>query len=70
MIKKAEGRLDIVFTKAGIGPLAPLGSINANVKGVFTASVYSATKAAVRSFARCWTVDLQERKIRVNTVSP
>ncbi|CAF1167251.1 unnamed protein product [Didymodactylos carnosus] len=33
-------------------------------------SVYSATKAAVRSFARCWTVDLKERKIRVNALSP
>src|SRR5277367_2623659 len=29
-------------------------------------SVYSATKAAVRSFARTWSVDLKERKIRVN----
>jgi len=33
-------------------------------------SVYSATKAAVRSFARTWTVDLKDRKIRVNVVSP
>jgi NAD(P)-dependent dehydrogenase (short-subunit alcohol dehydrogenase family) len=33
-------------------------------------SVYSATKAAVRSFARTWTVDLQARHIRVNAVSP
>jgi NAD(P)-dependent dehydrogenase (short-subunit alcohol dehydrogenase family) len=33
-------------------------------------SVYSATKAAVRSFARNWSVDLKERKIRVNVVSP
>jgi NAD(P)-dependent dehydrogenase (short-subunit alcohol dehydrogenase family) len=33
-------------------------------------SVYSATKAAVRSFARCWTLDLKDRKIRVNAVSP
>ena len=33
-------------------------------------SVYSATKAAVRSFARTWTVDLKERKIRVNAISP
>jgi NAD(P)-dependent dehydrogenase (short-subunit alcohol dehydrogenase family) len=33
-------------------------------------SVYSATKAAVRSFARNWTLDLKERKIRVNAVSP
>ena len=32
--------------------------------------VYSATKAAVRSFARCWTVDLKARKIRVNAIRP
>jgi NAD(P)-dependent dehydrogenase (short-subunit alcohol dehydrogenase family) len=33
-------------------------------------SVYSATKAALRSFARTWTTDLKERRIRVNAVSP
>lgn len=33
-------------------------------------SVYSATKAAVRSFARSWTNDLKSRKIRVNAISP
>jgi NAD(P)-dependent dehydrogenase (short-subunit alcohol dehydrogenase family) len=33
-------------------------------------SVYSATKAAVRSFARTWTMGLKERRIRVNAVSP
>jgi NAD(P)-dependent dehydrogenase (short-subunit alcohol dehydrogenase family) len=33
-------------------------------------SVYSATKAALRSFARTWTSDLKQRKIRVNVVSP
>jgi NAD(P)-dependent dehydrogenase (short-subunit alcohol dehydrogenase family) len=33
-------------------------------------SVYSATKAAVRSFARTWTTDLKVRRIRVNAVSP
>ena len=33
-------------------------------------SVYSATKAAVRSFARTWTTDLKERRIRVNAISP
>jgi NAD(P)-dependent dehydrogenase (short-subunit alcohol dehydrogenase family) len=38
-------------------------------KGLEAFSVYSATKAAVRSFARCWTVDLKHRKIRV-AVSP
>ena len=35
-----------------------------------TFSVYSASKAAVRSFARTWTADLKKRKIRVNTLSP
>ncbi|MGB6529089.1 MAG: glucose 1-dehydrogenase [Candidatus Nitrosopolaris sp.] len=39
-------------------------------KGLEATSVYSATKAAVRSFARCWTVDLKHRKIRVNAISP
>jgi NAD(P)-dependent dehydrogenase (short-subunit alcohol dehydrogenase family) len=33
-------------------------------------SVYSATKAAVRYFARTWTTDLKDRCIRVNAVSP
>ena len=47
--------------------------LNASIvssKGSPAFSVYSATKAAVRSFARTWTVDLKERKIRVNAVSP
>ena len=47
--------------------------LNASIgssKGVGGSSVYSATKAAVRSFARTWTVDLKERKIRVNAISP
>lgn len=42
----------------------------ASIKGNPGMSVYSATKAALRSFARCWTVDLKERKIRVNALSP
>ncbi|RKG67858.1 SDR family NAD(P)-dependent oxidoreductase [Corallococcus terminator] len=33
-------------------------------------SVYGATKAAIRSFARTWASDLKERRIRVNTLSP
>jgi NAD(P)-dependent dehydrogenase (short-subunit alcohol dehydrogenase family) len=45
------------------------GSVGAS-KGVGTTSVYSATKAAIRSFARTWTVDLKHRKIRVNAISP
>jgi NAD(P)-dependent dehydrogenase (short-subunit alcohol dehydrogenase family) len=39
-------------------------------KAVEGLSVYHATKAAIRSFARSWTVDLKSRKIRVNAVSP
>ncbi|MDQ3868015.1 MAG: glucose 1-dehydrogenase [Thermoproteota archaeon] len=42
----------------------------ASSKGVEALSVYSATKAAVRSFARSWTVELKHRKIRVNAISP
>jgi NAD(P)-dependent dehydrogenase (short-subunit alcohol dehydrogenase family) len=45
------------------------GSIVSSV-GSPALSVYSATKAAIRSFARNWTVDLKDRKIRVNTISP
>jgi NAD(P)-dependent dehydrogenase (short-subunit alcohol dehydrogenase family) len=41
-----------------------------SIKGTPAFSVYSATKAAVRSFARTWSVDLKEHKIRVNTLSP
>jgi NAD(P)-dependent dehydrogenase (short-subunit alcohol dehydrogenase family) len=41
-----------------------------SIKGIPAFSVYSATKAAIRSFARTWTVDLKDRKIRVNVVSP
>jgi NAD(P)-dependent dehydrogenase (short-subunit alcohol dehydrogenase family) len=33
-------------------------------------SVYSATKAAIRNFARSWALDLQERGVRVNVLSP
>jgi NAD(P)-dependent dehydrogenase (short-subunit alcohol dehydrogenase family) len=38
--------------------------------GTAAFSVYSASKAAVRSLARSWTLDLKERGIRVNVVSP
>jgi NAD(P)-dependent dehydrogenase (short-subunit alcohol dehydrogenase family) len=39
-------------------------------KGTPALSVYSASKAAVRNFARSWVLDLKDRKIRVNVVSP
>ena len=51
------------------GSIIMNGSI-AGVKGFPGATIYSASKAAIRSFARTWTVELKERKIRVNTLSP
>lgn len=47
-----------------------LNSSVAGTKGMEGFSAYSATKAAVRSFARTWTMDLKARKIRVNSISP
>ena len=108
VIRREQGRLDVLFANAGIFELASVDSVteqhfdrlfDVNVKGVlFTVqkalpifadggsiilnasicstvgypdgSVYCATKAAVRSFARCWSVDLKERRIRVNALSP
>ncbi|MFA5983697.1 MAG: glucose 1-dehydrogenase [Methylococcaceae bacterium] len=47
-----------------------LNSSVVNTKGMGGFSVYAATKAAVRSFARTWTAELKDRNIRVNVVSP
>ena len=107
-VKEKHGHLDILFANAGIGSVAPLGTItedhfdrefDVNVRGMlFTVqkalplfkdggsiilnssiagqkglagfSVYNASKAAVRSFARSWSSDLKDRKIRVNAISP
>jgi len=41
-----------------------------SISGTPAFSVYSASKAAVRNFARTWILDLKERRIRVNAVSP
>ncbi len=66
----------LLFTVQKALPLLPDGAsiiLNASIvgsKGFAANSVYSATKAAVRSFARTWTTDLKERRIRVNAVSP
>jgi NAD(P)-dependent dehydrogenase (short-subunit alcohol dehydrogenase family) len=66
----------VVFTVQKALPLFRDGGsiiLNASVvslKGFPAFSIYSATKAAVRSFARTWTTDLKGRKIRVNVVSP
>jgi cytochrome P450 PksS len=107
-VERQQGRLDVLFANAGVGAVAPLGSITEgqldtvftiNVKGlVFTAqkalplltdggsiilnasiaaskgleavSVYGASKAAVRSLARCWANELRHRQVRVNVLSP
>ncbi len=41
-----------------------------SIKGVPAFGVYAATKAALRSFVRTWSVDLKGRNIRVNAISP
>jgi NAD(P)-dependent dehydrogenase (short-subunit alcohol dehydrogenase family) len=51
------------------GSIVLTGSI-AGSKGMSGLSVYGATKAAVRSLARCFTAELKNRKIRVNVISP
>jgi NAD(P)-dependent dehydrogenase (short-subunit alcohol dehydrogenase family) len=66
----------LLFTVQKALPLLPDGAsiiLNASIgagKGPPAASVACATKAAVRSFARTWTTDLKDRRIRVNAVSP
>jgi NAD(P)-dependent dehydrogenase (short-subunit alcohol dehydrogenase family) len=66
----------MLFTVQKALPLLPDGAsiiLNASIvasKGFPINSVYSATKAAIRSFARTWTTDLKDRRIRVNAVSP
>src|SRR5471030_1397103 len=47
-----------------------LNSSVSNVLGLPGFSTYAASKAAVRSFARAWTMELKDRKIRVNAMSP
>ncbi|MBD1554386.1 glucose 1-dehydrogenase [Pseudomonas typographi] len=66
----------MVFTVQKALPLMTAGSAVilagsvAGSKGLPNLSIYSATKAAIRSFARTWTTDLKSQGIRVNVVSP
>ena len=65
-----------LFTVQKALPLIPAGGaivLNGSmvsIKGFPGFGVYAATKAALRSFARTWSVDLKGRNIRVNVVSP
>lgn len=85
MAQETEAQYDLIFdvntkgvffTVQKLLPLIPEGGsiiLNgsiASITGMAGASVYSATKAALRSFARTWTSELKDRKIRVNVISP
>jgi NAD(P)-dependent dehydrogenase (short-subunit alcohol dehydrogenase family) len=65
-----------LFTVQKALPLMPDGAsivLNGSMvsaKGFPAFGVYAATKAALRSFARTWSVDLKHRRIRVNVVAP
>jgi NAD(P)-dependent dehydrogenase (short-subunit alcohol dehydrogenase family) len=107
-VKKAKGRIDVLFANAGIGEWVGVESVteahfdktmDINSKGTFFTvqkalplfknggsiimtgsvasskgfadfSVYNASKAAIRSFARSFTTDLKGKNIRVNVLSP
>lgn len=66
----------VLFTVQKALPLLTQGASviltgsTAAVKGTANFSVYSASKAAVRNLARSWALDLKDRGIRVNVVSP
>ncbi|MFM0293804.1 MULTISPECIES: SDR family NAD(P)-dependent oxidoreductase [Paraburkholderia] len=66
----------VLFTVQKALPLLAKGASviltgsTAGSAGTAAFSVYSASKAAVRSFARNWILDLKDRQIRVNTISP
>jgi NAD(P)-dependent dehydrogenase (short-subunit alcohol dehydrogenase family) len=66
----------LLFTVQKALPLLPDGAVillSSSIvgsKGLAANSVYAATKAVARSFARTWTTDLKHRRIRVNAISP
>jgi NAD(P)-dependent dehydrogenase (short-subunit alcohol dehydrogenase family) len=66
----------VFFTVQKVLPLMTRGgsivlvSSGMHLKGFPAHTTYSATKAAVRSFARTWAMELKDRGIRVNTLSP
>lgn len=66
----------VLFTVQKALPLLSQGasviltSSTTSIQGTANFSVYSASKAAVRNFARSWALDLKDRGIRVNAISP
>lgn len=66
----------VLFTVQKALPLLAQGasviltSSTTSVKGTSAFSVYSATKAAVRNFVRSWILDVKDRGIRINAISP
>jgi len=66
----------LLFSVQKALPLMPAGSSiiltasTTSIKGTGAFSVYSASKAAIRSFARSWILDLKDKQIRVNVISP
>ncbi len=52
------------------GSILMNGSLASTIKGLPGRSVYAASKAALLAFARAWLVELQDRNIRVNVLSP
>jgi NAD(P)-dependent dehydrogenase (short-subunit alcohol dehydrogenase family) len=61
-IQAEKGQSEVLFTNARGGEFAALGGT--------AFSVYSASKSVLSSFARTWTADLKDRKIRINAISP
>jgi NAD(P)-dependent dehydrogenase (short-subunit alcohol dehydrogenase family) len=78
-IKREKGRLDTVFANAGVATYAAFGTIteehydsifNINVKGLLFTVQKALPLLPDGAFARTWTTDLKDRRIRVNAVSP
>lgn len=72
-VSRDLGRIDALFVNAGVKSFQPMDAVTASVDPAWRrpgTSVYTASKAALRSFARSAAAELAPRGIRVNTVSP
>jgi NAD(P)-dependent dehydrogenase (short-subunit alcohol dehydrogenase family) len=71
--RNVKGTLFTVQKALGLlskGASVILAGSTTTIEGTAAFSVYSASKAAIRNFARSWILDLKDRGIRVNTISP